>query len=319
MRADKLALFVRKAFAFLAALFTRAMLSLPFVQRKRTEWAIGIYRGDSPLTLAPTKRNKPVLTAQDVTDVQATLVADPFMVQENGTWYMFFEVFNAATDQGEIALATSQNGSSWTYQRVVLDEPYHLSYPYVFEWQGEWYMLPETYQKNEARLYRADDFPYRWSYVGTLIEGQYVDSSLLHYEDRWWLFTAPYKDNDHRLRLFFADDLLGPWTEHPSSPIVDWDPHIARPGGRMVAYEDRIIRYAQDSYPRYGIQVYAFEISELTPTTYREKRIGNAPVLAPTGRGWNARNMHQIDPHPTGDGRWIACVDGVGHKLVLAR
>jgi hypothetical protein len=37
--------------------------------------------------------------------------------------------------EGEIGLATSEDGLKWDYKQVVLNEPFHLSYPYVFEWQ----------------------------------------------------------------------------------------------------------------------------------------------------------------------------------------
>jgi hypothetical protein len=54
-------------------------------------WSIGIYRGPSPLELAPPAgvRN-PVLTADDVDDVPAAFLADPFLVRAHGGWNMFF-------------------------------------------------------------------------------------------------------------------------------------------------------------------------------------------------------------------------------------
>jgi len=74
---------------------------------------------------------------------------------------------NTATNQGNIGYATSDNGLDWTYQQIVLDEPYHLSYPYVFEWQGDYYMVPESYQVNSILLYRAVNFPTDWEFVAT--------------------------------------------------------------------------------------------------------------------------------------------------------
>src|SRR5262245_13276304 len=71
---------------------------------------------------------------------------------------------------------------------------------------------------------------------------------------------GPHNDT---LRLFYSEDLLGPWVEHPKSPIVSGKPHIARPGGRVIVSGDRVIRYAQDDTPRYGNQVWAFEIVRL--------------------------------------------------------
>jgi hypothetical protein len=291
--------------------------ALPFVDLEVTNWAIGIYEGDSPVALSSGRAKNPVLSADDVTDAEATFVADPFIARENETWYMFLEVLNSTTDQGDIAYATSEDGRNWTYQQIVLDEPFHTTYPYVFEWQDEWYLVPETHMAEEIRLYRATDFPTEWSFAGVLLEGAFSDPSLLRFDDKWWLFTSPFEDSNHRLRLYYADELLGPWIEHPESPIVDWDANIARPGGRVLLHNGQIIRYAQDAVPRYGTQVYAFEITELTPTTYEEEQIGSEAIIAPGNYGWNARSMHHVDPHLTSDGQWIASVDGRGRRLVF--
>lgn len=317
-KTNKLLLVLCAVAIFVAGWAAGSLFKLPFVKQVTTNWAIGIYTGDSPLELTPGWADNPVLTAEDVTDARATFVADPFLAQENGTWYMFLEVLNADTDHGDIAYATSPDGRDWTYQRIVLDEPFHVTYPYVFQWEGEWYMLPETTQANEVRLYKAARFPIEWSYAGTLLEGAFLDSSILFYDDMWWLFTSPTENASHRMRLYYSKDLLGPWKEHPASPIVDWNANIARSGGRIIVHDGRIIRFAQDCHPSYGLQVYAIEVTELTPATYREQMIGNKAILSHSDHGWNARTMHHVDPHLTADGTWIASVDARGRKRVLA-
>src|SRR5687767_12269213 len=118
-------------------------------------WSIGIYTGDSPFQLrAPANHVNPVLRNTDVTDVRAEFVADPFMLQKDERWYMFFEVLNHETQLGVIAVATSDDGFKWTYEQVVLSEAFHLSYPYVFEWKGDYYMTPETLGATAVCLYK---------------------------------------------------------------------------------------------------------------------------------------------------------------------
>src|SRR3989442_11597365 len=158
---------------------------LPYV------WSIGIYTGESPFNLAPASNtHNPVLSATDVTDLRAVFVADPFMIRANDNWYMFFEVFNAGTLKGEIGLATSDNGWTWKYQRIVLKEPYHLSYPYVFAWQGEHYMVPETLGAKSIQLYKAASFPHDWLLGGSLVAGELSDSTLFRFSERWWMFSC---------------------------------------------------------------------------------------------------------------------------------
>ena len=281
--------------------------------RQRHEWSIGIYTGDSPLDLAPAENAaNPVLTREHVTDTSARFVADPFMLKVDQTWHMFFEVMSRRTHRGEIGLATSPDGLNWKYRQIVLAEAFHLSYPYVFEWQGSYYMIPETHKAGAVRLYRAARFPTQWSFVADLLSGHsFGDSSPFRFGDKWWLFTETNPTyNFDTLRLYYADDLSGPWIEHRRSPIVEGDARIARPGGRVLVTGERIIRYAQDCYPVYGSRVGAFEITELTTTTYREQTASERPVLAASGSGWNASGMHHVDAHCLDSGRWIACVDG---------
>lgn len=283
------------------------------------EWSIGIYTGTTPWQIVPADHIiNPVLTRHDVTDTQATFVADPFMLSVDGTWYMFFEVMNSKTGKGEIALATSADGFTWKYQQIVLDEPFHLSYPYVFTWDDDYYMIPESWKAGEVRLYRATHFPVQWTFVAPLIENTPLgDCSIYHTGDHWWIFALDVRNFDFdTLRLYFAPVLTGPWIEHPKSPIVCGNPHIARPAGRVLVNGDRIIRFAQDCSPKYGLQVFAFEVEELTPELYTERPLVSSAILGGTGSGWNSHGMHHIDAHRLDDGQWIACVDGWRSVLV---
>jgi hypothetical protein len=283
------------------------------MKEKEYLWSIGIYVGDSPFRLGPANgiRN-PVLTGEVVTDVPADFVADPFMLLVGSTWHMFFEVFNRASGKGEIGLATSRDGLSWAYRQIVLAESFHLSYPFVFAWEGDYYLVPESYQAGSIRLYQAREFPTRWEFLGSLLEGTYlVDTSLLHHKGRWWLFTETDPDGKNdTLRLFHADALLGPWVEHPQSPVVQGNPLAARPAGRVLAADGKVIRFAQGCYPFYGTDIRAFVITRLTTTDYKEHEAEGGPVLQGSGAGWNACGMHHLDAHPTREGRWLACVDG---------
>ncbi len=275
------------------------------------EWAIGVFTGASPFCLtAPAGVRNPILSHQDVTDVDARFVADPFMVRADDTWHLFFEVKNRETLRGEIGLATSDDGLRWEYQQIVLREPFHLSYPYVFQWDDACYMIPETLEPGAIQLYQASAFPLGWRPVAQLVEGRYADPSVIHHDGLWWLFACPTPFEHHTLDVFYAPDLRGPWRPHPGNPIVQDDPRTARPAGRMLVLEDQVIRFAQDCVPIYGRQVQAFAVSELTPTSYREQEVAPGPVLQPAGDGWNGERMHHLDAHQMPDGTWIACVDG---------
>jgi hypothetical protein len=148
--------------------------------------------------------------------------------------------------------------------------------------------------------------------VATLLEGDYADPSIFYFDGRWWMFACSTPYEHDTLRLYFAGDLIGPWIEHPASPVITNNNRIARPGGKVIVMNDRVIRFTQDCNSLYGNQVRAFEISELTTASYREGEASEGPILAGSGAGWNGSGMHHVDAHLMPDGQWMACVDGFG-------
>jgi hypothetical protein len=285
---------------------------------RASEWSIGIYRGSSPFELSdPPDIQNPVLTAAHVTDVKADFVADPFMIKEGTTWHMFFEVMNSLNGKGEIGLATSNDGCKWNYQSIVLRESFHLSYPLIFKWQGEYYMIPESGAANRIALYKAKTFPDDWEFAATLLEGEFTDHAIFRRHDVWWLFAGSDPRLNDTLRLFHADHLLGPWREHVKSPVVCNNACAARPAGGALVVENKIIRYAQDCSTAYGRNVNAFLINQLSGTDYAESACAGNPILQPGSSAWNRHGMHHVDAHEIIPGQWLACVDGYKRKLIM--
>jgi len=272
-------------------------------------WSIGIYAGSSPFELtSPTDIANPVLSGKDVKDIDAKYVADPFMMVQDSRFFLFFEVLNRANSQGDIGYAESPDGKKWEYKKIIIDEPFHLSYPYVFKWEDSYYLIPESHEDLSIRLYRATSFPAEWQFVKSIFNGEhYVDPSIFRYDNTWWLFYS--NPQNDALNLYYSDELMGHWMPHPMNPIVKLNRHISRPGGRVLIYEGHPYRFTQDADPRYGIQVFAFEITELSKMAYKEQIVSERPVVTMTGEGWNAYGMHHVDSHFL-QGKWVAAVDG---------
>ncbi len=274
----------------------------------RYRWSIALYRGTGPLDLAPLDgRSRPVLTARSVTDCRAAAVADPFVLRRDGRLYLFFEVLNTASGRGEIAFATSPDGYGWTYGRIVLREPFHLSYPQIFEWRGSVYMIPETRQAGAVRLYRADSFPDGWAPVATLLEGPYADATLHHDGELWWLFSQYGLDEMH---LHFAQSPAGPWRAHPASPLWPGNRRRTRPGGRLVKYRGSLLRFAQDGWPNYGTALRAFRVDRLDTEGFEEAELPESPILRASRKGWNALAMHHLEIVLEDGEGMLAAVDG---------
>jgi len=277
------------------------------------EWSIAIYAGASLGALASTHdAGRPALTFRDVDDPPARFVADPFLVRHDDEWLLFFEALNASREKGEIAVARSSDAATWRYGGTVLREPFHLSYPNVFAAGDEWLMTPEALEAAGVLLYRADEFPRRWSLDSVLIEGTWADPTVFEYDGGWWMFACSAPLQHDRLELFWADDVRGLWHRHPRSPIVAGDPRRSRPAGRPRVVDGTLVRFAQDCCPDYGNAVRAFAITKLTRDDYAERELP-APVVAASGAGWNADGMHTVDLH-SWDGGWLAAVDGYRYQ-----
>jgi hypothetical protein len=287
-----------------AAVLVLALVGMGCREPSR-EWSIGLYRGTSPLDLEPAGPN-PVLRAADL-GIDATFVADPFLLRRHDRLFLFFEAWRRGSGQGDIAWAEQDARGVFRFSGIALDEPFHLSYPFVFEHGGEVYLIPESKARREVRLYVARPFPNRFALRRVLLSGKgYADSCLVAWHGRFYLFTSP--DNG-TLELFYADTLEGPYRPHARSPVVSEDDCAARPGGRPIVWQGRIIRFAQCDRPVYGTSVRAFEVTELSPSGYAERPVGRDPLLAGSGAGWNAGGMHQLAPLVDARGV-LAAVDG---------
>ncbi len=257
-----------------------------------------------------------VLIAEDVTDYGSVdFVADPFLFPGADRWHMFFEVVN--TDRSPDAVighATSPTGIHWEYDRVVLTTDDHLSFPYVFEWKGGRYMIPETGGAGDGRvkLYEAVDFPGGWRRCAVPVDSDHEsdDAVAFRSNDRWWLLVGD--DSIDGVHLYSSPVLVRDgWQPHPANPVVVDRPTAARPAGRPLVTDDGVVVFYQDCENAYGERVRAYEVTTLDEETFTDRELSTSPILEGSGDrfGWNSGRMHHIDPWYV-DGRWICAVDG---------
>jgi hypothetical protein len=150
----------------------------------------------------------------------------------------------------------------------------HLSYPFVFEWRGDYYMIPETGDKNVVELYRSDSFPLNWRREQVLLEARCpFDATLAEVNGTWWMFVNIQEEgvvvNWDELHLYYAESPLGPWKPHAHNPVVS-DVRSARPAGRLFWSNNVLYRPSQDSSMRYGYATTISKITSLSPTEYSE-------------------------------------------------
>lgn len=285
----------------------------PEKKETKDHWTIAALHGGNPLSLKePPRANNPVITAVDVTDFDADIVAHPFISKKGDQFYMFFTAKYGPKDEGGIGLAESSDGIDWKYNQMVVKEDFVLSYPYIIEDNGEVYMMPESHSESSIRLYKATDFPTKWEFQKNIMEGRdFISSSMIKHQNNYYIFTSD-KTNGH-LDLYYASDIKGPYQIHPSSLIVSDDSNIARPAGRVLNYNGEIYRLAQDCEPSYGNSVVAFRITSLSPTEYAEDKV-LGEVLRSDGEGWNQKAAHHLDAVQLENGTWVGVTDGCENK-----
>ncbi len=201
---------------------------------------------------------------------------DPFVMQRGDCYYVFIEEKLYETGLGRIACLMLDGQGKLMEQQVVLERPYHLSYPFLLEQGDELYMIPESAANRTVELYRCIHFPDRWEFVKNLMSDLYaVDTTLLEHEGKYWMFTnvkAPGGSSLDTLYLYHAKDLLADkWQAHPRNPIVH-DIRSARPGGRILAERGQLIRPSQDSSKRYGYALKFNRITALSESEYAEEQ-----------------------------------------------
>lgn len=234
--------------------------------------------------------------------------ADPVPATWRGETHLFVEDFDHRTQKGIISAIPFGPGGPVGAAVPVLEEPWHLSYPFIIEHDGEIWMIPESSADRTVRLYRADPFPTRWVPHAVLIEGvELSDATIVQHDGIFWLFGATrdgagsYSDT---LSIYMADSLFGPWRPHPANPVLV-DSSCARPAGNVVARNGRLWRPAQDCRGGYGRGLALAEITRLD-------REGFAQVVRKTlhpDLNWPGRRLHTLNRAGT-----LECIDGSGHS-----
>jgi hypothetical protein len=226
--------------------------------------------------------------------------ADPFGWQRKGEFFVFCEEVFYREGKGHISvIQLDEKGGIVAPSRIVVEEPHHLSYPFLFEFDGTLYMLPESGFANVLNLYRCAEFPYRWEKVGPIFEDvQYYDPTLLEHGGRWWLFVTVRNPRrlqlpDHDLLVFSAESpIAGKWTPHPANPVLR-SFRRARPAGRIFSQDGRLYRPSQNSLLRYGASLNLNEIVHLDAENYRERLVRE---IKPVGES-NYVCLHHLDWH----------------------
>jgi hypothetical protein len=208
--------------------------------------------------------------------------ADPFLFEQDGKYWLFFEDYDYATEHGRISCAEVQP-DRFGDPIPVLDRPYHLSYPCIFHAGSAVFMIPETSLNGTVELYRCVQFPDKWELEKELFKARAVDTTVCMDDGLYWFFVTLQEPRGHAIQfwLFYANEITDQWTPHPSNPIST-DVRDSRGAGAIFRHDGKLLRPTQDCSKCYGNSFSFNEIELLNPCHYQEKRLATVePVWAP--------------------------------------
>jgi hypothetical protein len=231
-------------------------------------------------------RTADLSTSQVISNRSGRYFADPFVATRHGMSVCFVEDYDCRSSRARIT-ALRLGSTGYEELGVALAEPFHLSYPFVFEAAGQLYMCPETEQARDIRLYRCTGFPLEWRLHRVLMRGvSAVDTSITFHDGRWWMLTnidsADMGDYRSELHVFHADTFDSQqWQPHPENPVV-FDSSRARNGG-LFRFEGGLFRVFQvHGFDVYGRSMGVARIDELSPERYAEEIVATiAPDYLP--------------------------------------
>lgn len=205
--------------------------------------------------------------------------ADPFLVKHDGDTWSFFEDYDYSTGRGAIScFRLTEDG--YDSFRTIMAPTYHLSYPFLFEYELTLYMVPESYQAGTVELWKCTNFPDQWELVRPILAAiSAVDSTIVYYGERWWMFSNIDRSglDDHGTELFIyhsSNPVDGDWIPHLANPVLV-DSRRARMGGNFLkdATSGRLIRCAQLGGQSYGEGLLFYEVLKLTVDEYEERLV----------------------------------------------
>ncbi len=215
--------------------------------------------------------------------------ADCFCFNSNGSNYVVFEDYDYKIKKGVISLLKLDKNNVPIKIKTVIEKPFHLAYPFVFQYEHITYLIPETAENGTIELYEWDDKAEEFHFKKVLLDVAGVDVSIVDFHERWWLFCGIKNSSpNEKLFIYHSDELTGTYKAHTLNPVKT-DPAGSRPAGQFIIKNDVLFRPAQHSVGWYGEKIDWFKISELTPTSFIEELVGE---IAPQQTWSHNKGLH---------------------------
>jgi hypothetical protein len=205
-------------------------------------------------------------------------LADPFVFSHDDCDYIFVEDLFYSDNKGRISAVRVKN-DGYEFLGVVLEEEFHLSFPFVFKENNDIYMIPESAKNHDIRLYKSVGFPQRWELDSILMSDiSAADTMIFKESGVWYLLTnicsAGFGDHQSELHIFYSDNLHSrSWEPIISDNPVIFDSLRARNGG-IFSHNGNIYRVNQvHGHAHYGKSFCVNKILKISENEYLEEAV----------------------------------------------
>ena len=130
--------------------------------------------------------------------------ADPLLFKFEANLYLFMESYEYKYQKGCIVYSVLMPDGTFSVPKVIIKERYHMSFPMVFEWNGDIYMMPETSENQSINIYKCLDFPEKWEKKAEIkTKDKLVDAIILEKSQTELLILASSFDESNPLKTKF--------------------------------------------------------------------------------------------------------------------
>lgn len=241
---------------------------------KVPEWCCAIRFNDSDETsLLNNSENKFYV----LKDSYRYWTADPFLFKKYGKYYLFFEMFDRLKRKGLLGYREISNKGIGKLN-VIYECDCHLSYPYIYEKNGNVYIIPESSDSRTLFRLKCVNFPDVWEKETVLANDRLVDTTLFQFDDvDYYLSERVCQDYVFdRFDLFYTDE-FGQFLECKNNPMKV-DANTSRCAGKVFSYKGNFIRPSQNCGKFYGEKLNFNKIVEISKESYKEECIKTISV-----------------------------------------
>lgn len=190
--------------------------------------------------------------------------ADPFFIRKKKKDYIFFEDYNMIKKFGSISCVEVGKDDSLKFYKNIIKEKFHMSFPFLLNFNKNLYMIPETVENNAIKLYKCVKFPNKWVFVKDLLKDiNCVDTIIFKQNKFWYLITCTMSKNNvyNVLEGYYTKNpIIDNWKKIKKNPLTA-EYTGERNGGLIFDKKNNIYRVGQIYLP--GMYGYGFTINKL--------------------------------------------------------